>query len=310
MIDPKISIVTPSFNQAEFIEDTMRSVICQNYPNLEYIVIDGGSSDGSASIIERYSDRLSHWVSEPDGGHGAGLNKGFCMSTGEIMGWINSDDLLTPWSLRTVAEIFSKFSHVNWIQGLASSWNRQGQLTGSIRNPINIYDYLTRNYAWIQQESVFWRRSLWDKAGGAISEDMHLMVDGELWSRFFLHDELYLVDCILGGWRCHGLNRAIQYSEACHQEMDQIISTMADRCDPEILKRANMLRSILNIASFSPIRQIFGTTTAQVALGMTIGSTFAKKLFHEAGYRRISWDVGKNDWVESTLPFRSIKNWF
>ena len=166
MNHPKISIITPSFNQEEFIEDTLRSVVLQEYPNLEYIVIDGGSSDHSVDIIRNYSDKISYWTSEHDGGHGAGLNKGFKQSTGEIMGWINSDDLLTSWSLRSVAEIFTKFPHVNWIQGFTSSWNRQGQMTGSSRNPKNIYDYLTGNYAWIQQESVFWRRSLCDKAGG------------------------------------------------------------------------------------------------------------------------------------------------
>ena len=89
----KISIVTPSFNQAQFLEYTLKSVIDQNYPNLEYFVIDGGSSDSSIDIIKKYSDRITNWVSEKDKGHGNAINKGFQESTGEIMAWINSDDL-------------------------------------------------------------------------------------------------------------------------------------------------------------------------------------------------------------------------
>lgn len=298
---PKISIVTPSFNQEEFIEATIRSVVLQDYPNLEYIVIDGGSSDGSVNIIKNYSDKITYWVSEPDGGHGAGLNKGFSKSSGEIMGWINSDDLLTSWSLRTIGEIFTKFPHVNWIQGFTSSWNRQGQMTGGFRNPKNIYDYLTGNYAWIQQESVFWRRSLWDKAGEAISEKVKLMVDGELWSRFFLHDELYTVDCVLGGWRCYGENRALLNYPKCLQEMEESIASMANKCDARILSNARKLELFLKSSNFAPVRKTIGASTAQKIMGKTV----ARKLLQATGYKVISWDVSKTDWTESTLPFRS-----
>src|SRR5262245_25856999 len=96
----KISIVTPSFNQARFVEQTLKSVLDQNYPALEYIVIDGGSSDGSREIIEKYRPRLSYFVSEPDRGHGHALNKGFAKTTGEIMAWINSDDMYLPWTFK------------------------------------------------------------------------------------------------------------------------------------------------------------------------------------------------------------------
>src|SRR5215469_5586779 len=95
---PKISIVTPSFNQAEFLEETIRSVLDQNYPNLEYVVVDGGSTDGSVDIIKKYAHRLAWWVSEPDDGQYAAINKGFKHSSGEIMAWINSDDKYLPWT--------------------------------------------------------------------------------------------------------------------------------------------------------------------------------------------------------------------
>ncbi len=187
----KISVVTPSFNQSQFLEQTIQSVLSQNYSALEYVIIDGGSSDGSLNIIQSYDKQLSYWVSERDEGHGHALNKGFSRTTGEIMAWINSDDMYTPWAFETVAEIFLSFPHVMWIVGFNSWWNSAGAMTHASRGPKNIFDYLLGRYAWIQQESVFWRRSLWEKAGGYVNQEYELMVDGELWTRFFLHEPLY-----------------------------------------------------------------------------------------------------------------------
>src|SRR5215470_7311361 len=113
MARPRISIVTPSFNQARFLEATIRSVLDQRYDNLEYIVVDGGSTDGSVEIIKRYADRLAFWCSEADGGHGNALNKGLRRATGEIMAWLNSDDIYWPWTLAAVAEIFEAHPDVN-----------------------------------------------------------------------------------------------------------------------------------------------------------------------------------------------------
>ena len=161
MIFPTVSIVTPSYNQASFLRASISSVVSQGYPSLEYIVIDGGSGDDSLNIIKEFDPLISFWCSEPDSGHSHALQKGFQRSTGEIMGWINSDDMMTPWSLFAIADIFSTFPHVNWIQGFTSTWNVHGYMTSASRNPINIYDYLFGNYRWIQQESTFWRRTLW-----------------------------------------------------------------------------------------------------------------------------------------------------
>ena len=171
MSGSKISIVTPSFNQAAFVEDTLRSVLDQDYPHLEYVVIDGGSTDGSLEIIEKYKDRLHHFVSEPDTGHGNALNKGFAKTSGEIMAWLNSDDKYCPWTFRTVAEIFDAHPDVMWIAGCHGFWNDRGTLMSVQPQYKNIFDYAAGNYTWIQQETVFWRRALWDRAGGHISED-------------------------------------------------------------------------------------------------------------------------------------------
>src|SRR5712664_2616221 len=113
-LPPRISIVTPSFNQASYLEAALKSVLDQNYPNLEYIVVDGGSTDGSVEIIQRYADRLTYWVSQPDRGQMDALNKGFRRTTGEIMAWLNSDDMLCSWALQTVGHIFQDLPAVQW----------------------------------------------------------------------------------------------------------------------------------------------------------------------------------------------------
>ena len=296
---PKISIVTPSFNQAKFIEATIASVVCQNYPNLQYIVIDGCSHDGTQDVLKKYENQISYWVSEPDQGHGDAINKGFKMSDGEIMGWINSDDMLTPWSLHTIAEIFTKFPHVNWIQGYNSWWNIHGQMTHAKRNPKNIYDYLTLNYGWIQQESVFWRRSLWEKAGGYVSSDhFKFMIDGELWSRFFLVDKLYSLDCVLAGFRSHGNNRGDLNHAACILEMNKLVSIMKQKCSPEINKTANAiisLREIVDMKTFNLLR----------ASGLIkgIATKYLLRPNSDVCYNRITWDYKTNEWIELTDPF-------
>lgn len=204
---PRISLVTPSFNQANYLEETIDSVLSQNYPNLEYIIIDGGSTDGSVDIIKRFEKHLAYWISEPDSGHGNALNKGFSRSTGEIMAWLNSDDKYYPWTFKTIAEIFTLYNDVNWITGIASTFNEKGILEGIYNWKKNEYDFLSGDYKWIQQESTFWRRSLWEKAGSYIDESYKLMVDGELWSRFFQHEKHWHLNAVIGGFRKHSTNR-------------------------------------------------------------------------------------------------------
>lgn len=223
---PKISIITPSYNQAEFIEETILSVINQNYPNLEYIVIDGGSTDGSVDIIKKYEKYLTYWVSEKDNGHADALNKGFAKATGDIMAWINSDDKYFPWTLETVAEVFTQHKDINWIVGLYSNFDRKGRLmTGysNIRAEYrNLYSYIF-NDLHIQQESVFWRRTLWEKTGSYIDSNIRLMIDTELWCRFFLEDELWHVDRVLGGFRSYGLNRSNVYKKEVAEDINTCI---------------------------------------------------------------------------------------
>jgi glycosyltransferase involved in cell wall biosynthesis len=208
----KISLVTPSYNQGRFLEACLRSVLDQGYPELEYVVMDGGSADGSADIIRRHADRLTAWRSHPDGGHMDAVQEGFAQSTGEIMGWLNSDDMLAPWTLRTVAEVFRELPEVQWITSLYPMvMNEDGLLCGA-RKAEGFHAeafYRGRNapfdhwfYAsMIQQESTFWRRSLWEKAGARVDTSLRVAGDFELWSRFFEHAELYGIAAPLGIFR-------------------------------------------------------------------------------------------------------------
>ncbi len=201
---PKISIVTVNFNNGDFLEDTIKSVIEQGYPNLEYILIDGGSTDNSLEIIKRYVDHFSYWISEPDDGQYQAIQKGFEKSTGEIMAWLNSDDKYLPHSLFTVAEIFNKYEDINWLMGLAREYTEDGALVGQITLPWcrwSKYRYLTNDFQFIQQESSFWSRELWDKAGATLDFQYDLAGDMELWSRFFRFEKLHTTTLELSGFR-------------------------------------------------------------------------------------------------------------
>jgi glycosyltransferase involved in cell wall biosynthesis len=207
---PKISIVTPSFNSQRLIADTINSVLGQNYPNLEYIMIDGGSTDGTAHIIEQFSGKLSYWHSQKDGGQYDAINQGFAKSTGEIMCWLNSDDMLLPGSLFVVAEVFEQLQAVQWLSSLQpASWDASGHLAevrtlpGFSKQAFLDGLYLpttTKKGYWMQQESTFWRRSLWEKAGSSIP-NYHLAGDFALWCQFYEHAELYGLTYPLGGFR-------------------------------------------------------------------------------------------------------------
>jgi len=210
--------VTPSFNQGDFLEATIQSVFRQDYSNLEYIIIDGGSNDGSLDIIKKHDCQLSHWCSERDGGHYDAVNKGFATSTGEIMGWINSDDMYCPWALRTVASVMTALPQVEWLTTVNPlTWTCGGFCRGVNRvagySKASFLDgcHLPNNrsyFGWVQQESTFWRRSLWQRSGGMLHTQFGLAADFDLWARFFDHGNLYVMNSPLGGFRFQPAQRS------------------------------------------------------------------------------------------------------
>ena len=233
---PTISIVTPSLNQANFLEQAIRSVLSQEYPSLEYIIIDGGSTDGSVEIIRKYEAQLAYWVSEPDNGSYHAINKGFSISTGEIMAWLNSDDMYFPWALKTVAGIMTELPQVEWLTTLErGKWDWHGfclqsyPIPGYSREAFLDGCYLPamteKDMGCIQQESTFWRKSLWNKIGGQIPSTFPLAADFDLWTHFYLHADLYGTPSPLGGFRCQQEQRShhIEYYIA---EAKQALNSM------------------------------------------------------------------------------------
>jgi len=207
---PKISVVTPSYNQGKFIEDTIRSVVMQGYPNLEYIIIDGGSTDNTVDIIKKYSNEITYWVSEKDNGQTQAINKGFEKSTGTILAYLNSDDVYQPYTFRTVAGLFSKFKEINWLTGYKTHLN-DGHLVSPTWNETVAYDqkfyrkglHLHNLLGWNQQPSTFWSRELFNRVGGKFNESINLNMDINLWIRFSEYERLYFVSTILGLMRKH-----------------------------------------------------------------------------------------------------------
>ena len=210
MYYPKISIVTPSYNCKELIAQTIHSVLNQNYPNLEFIVIDGDSSDGTQQILEQHANSFAYWHSQKDQGQYDAINQGFAKSTGEIMGWLNADDMLLPNSLFVIAEVFAQLTEVEWISSLQpASWDANGYLAQVKSLPgFNRQAFLDGLYLpttakkgyWLQQESTFWRRSLWEKSGSSIPS-YDLAGDFALWCKFYEFADLYGVSYPLGGFR-------------------------------------------------------------------------------------------------------------
>ena len=198
----RVSLVTPNFNGADKLEKTLVSVLSQGYPNLEYIFVDGGSSDDSMKIVDRYRRHFSEVISEPDRGHTDAVNKGFARATGEAMGWINSDDILFPGSLALVNAVFQTFPDVEWITGRATALS-EADFVYTVRDarPWSWLRFVTGDYAHIQQESTFWRRGLWARAGGELRERFSIAADFELWTRFFRYAPIYTVDALIGGFR-------------------------------------------------------------------------------------------------------------
>jgi glycosyltransferase involved in cell wall biosynthesis len=253
---PKISIVTISFNQAAFLEETICSVLGQNYTNLEYIIIDGGSTDGSVDIIRKYEKQLSYWVSEKDNGMYEALQKGFDKSTGEIMGWINSDDFLHPGSLSLLAKLFSENPECNWLEGKNVVVDEQGNLVKECF-PFNTtkfafykWNFLTekkdniRAFGTLQQESTYWRRKLWEKAGAKLDVSLKTAGDFELWMRFFRYDKLFVTDEKIGAFRNRKEQKSIAqknvYLEEAVAVIDRELSNLNAE-DKKIIRKLNRL---------------------------------------------------------------------
>jgi glycosyltransferase involved in cell wall biosynthesis len=230
----KISIVTPSYNQGSLLEKTIKSVLGSEPGDyeLEYIIVDGGSTDDSPAIIQRYAGDLAWWCSESDAGQYAAINKGFAKATGDVMAWINSSDIYLPWTLKSVADVFTQNSGMDWITSLYKCCVGED---GGFRSIQRVYGYSARGFAeglhggksstnFIQQEACFWRRSLWEKIGGEIKSTYSLAADYHLWSEFFEHAKLVGLHAPLAAFRYHGEQRSriSRYEDEVNAELARL----------------------------------------------------------------------------------------
>lgn len=208
MIQPYISVITPVYNCAGFIGQTLSSIHHQAAPAVKHIVVDGGSTDGTIDILEQYRDRLDHLIIEPDDSMYHGIAKGAMHADTEIMAWLNADDVYYPWTFSVVEEVFRTFPQVDWIIGRPSYLNAVGQCINVSSNAGTACptDYIRNGWfkpdfaGFLQQESMFWRKRLWDKAGG-LDLSYRYAADFELWTRFACHADLYSVGVPLAGFR-------------------------------------------------------------------------------------------------------------
>jgi glycosyltransferase involved in cell wall biosynthesis len=252
---PKITIVTPSFQHGAYIEHTIKSVLDQRYPNLEYFVQDGGSTDETPRILRRYETALAGWESRSDRGQAEALNRGFSRSTGDIMAWLNSDDMLLPGTLATVAGFFAMHPDVDVVYGDRIVIDEDGMEIG--RWVLPPHDSAILSWAdFVPQETLFWRRSIWTKVGAAIDESFQFAMDWDLLVRFrdagasFAH-----LPCFMGVFRAHALQKtAVELGGLGRREEDRIRERIFGRIPRNIeidrAKRPYLRRHLIAILTY------------------------------------------------------------
>lgn len=246
----RLCLVTPSYQYARFLPACLDAIHNQpGFAGVDHVVMDGGSTDGSRDIIAARAERLHYWQSEPDGGLYRAIETGFRHSDAEIMGWVNADDLLTPWAIQSVLRIFDTLPQVQWLTtqfpltadaegmvyntGLMPGCDRWGFLRGE--NAPTLGRTATH---FIAQESTFWRRSLWDAAGGGFDHSLTLACDFELWARFLALAEPHVLPAPLGIYRLHGANMALTGIDRYRDECATVLARYPefDNTNPNDLK--------------------------------------------------------------------------
>jgi glycosyltransferase involved in cell wall biosynthesis len=217
----RVSIVTPSFNQARFLERTIQSVLNQTYDDIEYIIIDGGSTDGSQDIIRRYEDRLAYWVSEKDKGQTDAINKGFSRANGAVMAWLNSDDTLEPQAVEQAIAALEENPTVGMVYGHGFFINTNDEKIGEFPSAQTDYRRLRRGYVHICQQAAFWRADLWRKVG-PLDDSVYFAMDYDLWLRLAKEAPILYIHEHWANFRLHGDAKTIAEDDRCWPDMLRI----------------------------------------------------------------------------------------
>jgi len=215
---PLVSIVTPSYNQADYLEETIQSVLAQTYPNIEYILIDGGSTDGSVEIIRKYETQLAYWVSRKDRGQTEAINTGFGQASGKILAWLNSDDTYLPPAVEQAVAFLQKNPEVGLVYGDTNFIDSDGQTIGRFNAQQTNYQRLRRGGVYLPQQSAFWRAELWHRVG-PLDPSFYFAMDYDLWVRLARISEIRYVPELWANFRLHAGAKTIAADERCWPEM-------------------------------------------------------------------------------------------
>ena len=234
-----ISIVTPSFNQSQYIEETIRSVLLQDYPRIEYLIVDGGSTDGTVDVIKKYAKTMEsgsslpgfrkqasglqnrtidYWISEPDRGQTDAINKGFARAKGDIFAWINSDDTYEPGAVAAAAKYLQEHPEVGMVYADCNYINDHGNVIGKFNSAQTNYRYLRRGFTRIPQQTMFFRAELW-KQLGPLDPSFYFAMDYDLWTRIARRMEVKYVPQMWANFRLHTSGKSIAADDRCWPEM-------------------------------------------------------------------------------------------
>jgi glycosyltransferase involved in cell wall biosynthesis len=214
----RVTIVTPSFNQAPYLEATIQSVLLQDYPEIEYFIMDGGSTDGSLEIIKKYADKLAGWVSEPDKGQTDAINKGFARATGHLLAWLNSDDTYEPGAVTQAVELLAQHPEISMIYGDCNYIDEAGRVIGRFPAAQTDYRRLREGYVHIPQQASFFRADLVRRVG-QLDPTFYFAMDYDLWVRLAKIAPLLYVPHLWANFRLHRDAKTITADDRCWPEM-------------------------------------------------------------------------------------------
>ncbi|MBL8643831.1 MAG: glycosyltransferase [Rhodospirillaceae bacterium] len=232
----RLCMVTTNFNYGDYLEDCIKSIVhSKGAERVDYVMMDGGSTDQSLDIIKKYSSHFKHSQSAKDEGMYHAIAEGFKKSNAAYMGWLNSDDQLTPWTIQTVLDIFDQLPHVRWI---TSRYPLQARKDGVVIKSdflpgVDNWGFFNGEHikssglptsGWVVQDCTFWRRDLWDEVGGTFDFTLKLAGDFELWARFMQKTDLYVVNVPFGIYRFHGANKAVTGRDAYRDECVKVLN--------------------------------------------------------------------------------------
>jgi glycosyltransferase involved in cell wall biosynthesis len=233
---PKITIVTPSYQQARFLERTFQSVLSQGYPNLEYIVLDGGSRDGSVDIIRRYEQHLTYWRSAPDGGQSAAINEGLQLATGDVVGWLNSDDTLAANALMRIGRFYEQNPTVDLLYGHTFIIDEEDRpLVRLVSVPTNVDELVHQTPNLFSQPGTTWRRSVHQRVG-YLDSTLHYTMDCDFWIRTAQVCQIRCLPAHLGNLRNHEATKSFSQRAPMQEEMRRLAEKYQTRT-PSTLSR-------------------------------------------------------------------------